>query len=139
MICPNCKHDMIAIEYNNIELDHCINCKGVWFDSGELELFIESVNMEKPESLIKNIINLPEMKAPPHKRRKCPICGQGMTETAMGEPELHVDVCQQGDGIWFDGGEVHQLIRQLKQKPSAKGSSQQQIVTFLGEVFKAED
>ncbi len=137
MICPACKHDMIAIEYNKIELDHCPNCKGAWFDSGELELFIESMNMEQSESLIKNITNLPETKIK-HKRRKCPICGQGMTETAIGEPEIHVDVCSQKDGIWFDGGEVHQLIRQLKQKPSARGSSHQQIVTFLGDVFKAE-
>jgi Zn-finger nucleic acid-binding protein len=37
MICPACKYDMIVVEYHNIELDYCNNCKGVWFDSGELQ------------------------------------------------------------------------------------------------------
>jgi len=38
MICPVCRQSMLDIEYNNIELDYCEKCKGVWFDAGELEL-----------------------------------------------------------------------------------------------------
>ena len=36
MICPACREEMIVIEYNKIELDVCVQCKGVWFDGGEL-------------------------------------------------------------------------------------------------------
>ena len=38
MICPVCHKSMLDIEYNNIELDYCEKCRGVWFDAGELEL-----------------------------------------------------------------------------------------------------
>jgi Zn-finger nucleic acid-binding protein len=61
-----------------------------------------------------------------------------MKKTTIGqEPEILIDVCQQGDGLWFDGGEVGQLIRQLVGKPSEKRGSQQHVITFLGEVFEA--
>lgn len=61
-----------------------------------------------------------------------------MKKTTIGQqPEILIDVCRQGDGLWFDGGEMEQLIRQLAKKRPGKLGSQQQIVGFLGEVFKA--
>ena len=38
MICPACRSAMVIVEYDDIELDYCTACKGVWFDAGELEL-----------------------------------------------------------------------------------------------------
>jgi Zn-finger nucleic acid-binding protein len=55
------------------------------------------------------------------------------------EPKILIDVCRQGDGLWFDGGEVNLLITQLIGKPMAKGDSQQQVINFLGEVFGATE
>ncbi len=138
MICPNCKQPMIVVEHRQIELDYCTKCEGVWFDSGELELFLHSMNLESPGLVMGDILTSPEIKSS-HKERRCPICRRRMKKTAIGEPAIHIDVCREGDGLWFDGGEVHQLIRQLVQTPSAKESSQHQIVTFLGEVFRAKD
>lgn len=139
MICPTCKSDMIVVEHSNIELDYCTNCRGVWFDSGELELLMESMEMESPNQLFGDIVNSPEA-ASTEKKRKCPLCGHKMKKTIIGEqPEILIDVCQQGDGLWFDGGEVGQLIKQMLGKPSKKGGPQQQVITFLGEVFQAQE
>jgi len=138
MICPNCKNDMIVVQHHQIELDYCTNCRGVWFDAGELELFLDSLKLESPNLVIKNILGLPELKSS-HGRRKCPICKRSMKETAIGQPAINIDVCRQGDGLWFDGGEVTELLRQLASKPSARANSQQQIITFLGEVFKVPE
>ena len=138
MICPNCKQVMIVVEYHQIELDYCIGCEGAWFDSGELELLMQSAGLESSELGMEDILSMPEVKSS-RKERKCPVCNRRMKETAIGEPGIHIDVCRQGDGMWFDGGEVHQLLEQLvKQRPAEEGT-QQQIVTFLGEVFKARD
>ena len=137
MICPACKSDMIVVEHDNIELDYCINCHGVWFDSGELELLIESMGLKNPDLLFGDILNSPEASSP-EKKRRCPVCGQRMKKVIIGQqPQILIDACQQGDGLWFDGGEVGQLIKQLTRKPSKKGSPQQQVITFLGEVFQA--
>jgi Zn-finger nucleic acid-binding protein len=60
MICPVCKNDMIVVEYRDIELDYCSNCKGVWFDSGELELLLKSQGFEEPKAFFDDMLNSPE-------------------------------------------------------------------------------
>ena len=62
-----------------------------------------------------------------------------MKKTTIGEhPGMLVDVCPQGHGLWFDGGELSQLLKHLAGKQPAGQDSQQQIISFLGEAFKAE-
>jgi Zn-finger nucleic acid-binding protein len=139
MICPVCKSDMIDVEHNRIELDYCINCQGVWFDSEELELLLATMGFEETSLSLSNVISSPEVETS-ERRRKCPICGQRMGKATIGrEPQILIDVCRQGDGLWFDGGEVSQLIKQLIKEPSKKKDSQQQVITFLGEVFQARE
>ena len=128
---------MIVVEHNKIELDYCTNCQGVWFDSGELELLLESVSMESSHLFLSNIIDSKETETS-EKKRKCPICGQKMKKTIIGQqPEILIDVCRQEDGLWFDGGELGRLLKQLAEKSSGKAGSQQQVIAFLGEVFEA--
>ena len=53
MICPVCHIDMIVVEYERIELDHCTGCHGVWFDAGELSqviAFLVEGGLEKPRA-----------------------------------------------------------------------------------------
>jgi Zn-finger nucleic acid-binding protein len=135
--CPACSELMIVVEHNQIELDYCTNCQGVWFDSEELELLLESMNLESLNLFLNNIINFPEAKSL-EKKRRCPICNQKMKKTTIGQqPEILIDVCQEGHGLWFDSGEVGQLITQLLDKPSDATDSQGRVITFLGEVFRA--
>ena len=37
MQCPRCKSDLIVVEFDDIELDSCPECGGLWFDRGEME------------------------------------------------------------------------------------------------------
>jgi Zn-finger nucleic acid-binding protein len=135
--CPACSEPMIVVEHNQIELDYCTNCQGVWFDSEELDLLLESMNLESLNLFHNNIINFPEAKSL-EKKRRCPICNQKMKKTTIGQqPEILIDVCQEGHGLWFDSGEVGQLITQLLDKPSDATDSQGRVITFLGEVFRA--
>ena len=60
MICPACKKDMIVVEYSNVELDYCLNCHGVWFDSDELELLLKSMNLDTPDLLLSHILDSAE-------------------------------------------------------------------------------
>ncbi|MDD5126816.1 MAG: zf-TFIIB domain-containing protein [Dehalococcoidales bacterium] len=137
MNCPNCKHDMIVVEYHQIELDYCPNCRGVWFDSGELELFLTAGKLGNARETVAGILIMPERETP-HAVRKCPVCHQGMKRVGIGHPQVHLDVCRGGDGLWFDGGEIHQLVKQLTGQPSVTADVQQGIVSFVNEVFQAE-
>jgi len=137
MVCPVCKCDMIVVEYHNIELDYCNSCKGVWFDSGELELLLKSQGLEEPQSFFDDILSSQEA-ASLEKKRKCPICGRKMKKTAIGEqPRILIDVCGHGHGLWFDGGEVTQLLRNLAGKHPPQHDSGAQVTSFLEEVFEA--
>jgi hypothetical protein len=41
MLCPICKVDLVMSERQNIEIDYCPKCRGVWLDRGELDKIIE--------------------------------------------------------------------------------------------------
>ena len=139
MKCPACSNLMIVVEHENIELDYCTDCSGVWFDAGELELLLETMELEGSSLSLDSILTSPEAKSS-EKKRKCPICRQKMKKATVGhEPEVLIDACQRGDGLWFDKGEVGQLITQLSDKPSGESDSQGRVITFLGEVFRARD
>jgi Zn-finger nucleic acid-binding protein len=129
---------MIVVEYNNIELDHCNDCHGVWFDSTELELLLKSLHLDSHDLLLEDVLKSPEAESS-EKKRKCPICRKKMKKTAIGDHRsILIDVCPQKHGLWFDGGEMTQLLRHLAMEKAAKKDSQQQMIKFLGEVFKAE-
>ncbi len=130
MICPSCKNDMIVVEYYHIELDYCPDCQGVWFDSGELELMLQTSKIDAKH--IGEINNLPAAKTS-EKARKCPICGDAMSKNTIGQqPPVIIDVCR-NDGLFFDGGELQQLVKQI---PGGSGDGNS-IIRFLSEVFQA--
>jgi len=136
MNCPACKGVVVVVEYEKIELDYCTQCSGVWFDSGELELLVERLHLDGTGLKPEEISALAE-KDVHEKPRRCPICGRRMKKVVLGsEPEVLVDVCPVGDGLWFDGGEVTQVLSQLRCKPSPGGRTDR-VINFLGEVFKA--
>ena len=139
MYCPVCKEPMIVVEHEKIELDYCTTCLGVWFDAGELALLLESLDLEVGEFNIADIMALPEKRVTEEKRR-CPVCGKNMRKASIGHtPEVIVDVCPIAEGLWFDGGEVGQVIKQLLDKPSTREEAPDRVVTFLGEVFQARE
>jgi len=134
MICPVCKSDMIVVEHEQIELDYCDKCHGVWFDAGELETLLETPGLDSGDEFLDGILKAEEA-ATSEKKRRCPLCRHKMKKANLEETVL-VDLCPQGEGVWFDGGEVGSLIAQLaRRKPEAPHN----VINFLGEVFKPWD
>lgn len=41
MLCPVCHVDLKMAERQNVEIDYCPQCRGVWLDRGELDKIIE--------------------------------------------------------------------------------------------------
>jgi Zn-finger nucleic acid-binding protein len=129
---------MIVVEHEQIELDYCTDCSGVWFDAGELELLLETMQLGETRLSLDNVLTSPEAESK-EKKRKCPICHQKMKKATVGHnPEVLIDACHRGDGLWFDEGEVGQLITQLPDK-TQESDSQGRVLTFLGEVFQVRE
>ncbi len=136
MICPACSSQMIVVEHEHIELDYCMNCKGVWFDSGEMELLLERLGIHASHEFLGNIMVAGVRTN--EKKRRCPLCRRKMAKTTAGQkPVVLIDVCPQQEGIWFDGGEVSQLVQQLPVQADADAS--QKLIAFLGNTFRCHD
>ena len=41
MKCPKCGADLKEVNYQNVMIDTCSDCKGIWLDHGELELLAQ--------------------------------------------------------------------------------------------------
>ncbi len=134
MKCATCHDPMIVVEHEHVELDYCPNCAGVWFDSGEIELLLETMELE---STGLEALHLAEEAVSKEKKHKCPECDRRMKKVALGhQPVIIIDACPEGHGLWFDSGEVGELIAHLAAKQTGDDDSQERVISFLGEVFK---
>ncbi len=108
MDCPACENPMITLELADVEIDHCLNCGGIWLDSGELELL-----MDAPERAQKLLASFQESNSSTEKPRKCPICDKKMAKIVVGtaEPILLIDKCRRSHGLWFDQGELEDILK----------------------------
>ena len=125
---------MIVVEYEQIELDVCASCKGVWFDAEELELLLGS--LELPGEKLVHARAAKSAERP----RRCPHCRRKMEKVLMGPSPGQgqvIDTCKRGHGLWFDGGELDAIIHGLKKPeagaPAEKGG--EKVGSFLAGVL----
>ncbi|MFH1783475.1 MAG: zf-TFIIB domain-containing protein [bacterium] len=107
MNCPVCDEPMIVLELSEVEIDHCLECGGIWLDEGELEVLLGS--SEEKDNMLKSLTGSEEIKEDP---RKCPICLKKMGKVLCGvDKKVCIDKCDRNDGIWFDKGELDEVIK----------------------------
>lgn len=122
MNCPACKNSMVILELNQVEIDYCSGCKGIWLDNGELELiFSNSENKNAAESFsIKKEFD--EVK------RRCPICKKKMDKVEFENTGIILDSCSNKHGLWFDSGELKALLKSAEEKNN-------KMIDLLKEMF----
>ncbi len=129
MDCPVCKNAMITLELADVEIDHCIECGGIWLDAGELEMLLS--NAEAAKRLIDSFkIDASCTEKP----RLCPICDKKMQKVLVGKspPVLLIDRCSKGHGLWFDKGELQNII------DKAELDKENKIQKILADIFSEE-
>lgn len=65
LMCPNCEEGMQAIQRNEVEIDVCPKCRGVWLDRGELEKLLGAVR-ETEKDYREMERSVPEDRYPKH-------------------------------------------------------------------------
>lgn len=112
MDCPVCKDSaMITLELDEVEIDYCTVCNGIWLDAGELEILLGEP--EKAKMLLQSFkVDTGSAEEP----RKCPICDKKMQKVIVGSsrPVLLIDKCSRGDGLWFDKGELNDIFERAQ-------------------------
>ena len=106
MNCPVCKEPMVVLELEQVEIDYCLECSGIWLDAGELELLLESGAAK--DEVLDSFISDNETK---EKRISCPICLRKMVKVLCGkDKKVLIDKCRRNDGLWFDKNELYQIL-----------------------------
>ena len=129
MDCPVCENAMITLMLNDVEIDFCTDCSGIWLDAGELELLLDNPGQSK--QLLDSFQVDPNCKEKPV---KCPICFKKMKKVIVGQstPPLLIDKCKKGDGLWFDKGELSEICN------NAELDKDNKIQKLLTEMFGSQ-
>ncbi len=117
MHCPKCVGILEKKRIEEVEVDVCPICEGIWFDAGELKAVLAAdshdfdyIDVGREEfdghELAAAEISLDR------KPGKCPRCADGtmLVQTRYEQNDkVIVDVCPLGHGLWLDGGEIQQV------------------------------
>jgi len=116
MKCPSCSGALEEIDNEGVSLDFCSDCKGIWFDRGEVSEYFE-LSRDLPDLGEEDREEQPSGMA-------CPRCpATELTQLRYAPPyALTVDYCGNCGGMWFDKGEVHTLhkLSSLLEDPASR-------------------
>lgn len=125
MECPVCREAMIVLELDEVEIDHCVVCEGIWLDGGELEILLE--NSSAKDGFLSSFR---KDETSGEKPRKCPICDKKMEKVLYrGRKSIRIDRCRKNDGIWLDQGELREILEEASYGQSGK------VLDLLKEMF----
>ncbi len=126
MNCPVDNQPLVVLELDQVEIDYCTNCEGIWLDAGELELLIESENERKKLlDLFGDGVNVKE------RTYKCPICAKNIMKVEVGTSQkILIDKCPKNHGLWFDNGELEKVLI------LGSAGKENKVIDLLREMFK---
>ena len=106
MKCPNCSHDMVLVKYENVTIDECPGCGGVWLDDRELNAIIADGTETFSAEEKNNAVRLKGLDRPP-KTLACPKCQAPMKVVNYAyNSGVFIDSCPNNHGVWLDKGEL---------------------------------
>ncbi|MGK7875212.1 MAG: zf-TFIIB domain-containing protein [Xenococcaceae cyanobacterium] len=120
--CPKCGGNLEQVVHGGIEVDRCLNCAGIWFDSLEAEKLkaikdSESVDIGNPQTSshfdrIEGEID-------------CPRCHAKMIPMLdIDKYSIWYEKCPECHGVWFDAGEFKKFKRNFKPRGLLYGAIQ---------------
>ena len=106
MKCPKCDSDFESVKFQNVYVNRCTNCRGLWFDMLEKD---DLEKMEGSESIDIGDKEVGEWQD--HVRKiKCPKCNDTMINMVDKEQfHIHYELCPLCYGTSFDAGEFRDL------------------------------
>lgn len=128
-MCPVCGEPMLAYQWQAVEIDGCPRCGGLWLDAGEIEALLEQAGLSPGPIRAA----LAAARDGVSSRRRCPRGPHRLRQLRLPTtPELILDRCRMGHGLWFDRGEVAQLVR------SFTVGEEGLVARFLADLFRED-
>lgn len=106
MNCPKCKSEMEKVTYQDITVDRCTGCKGIWFDMLEKE---DLEKLKGSEAIDVGDANVGK-KFNEMGRISCPVCKGAMLRMVDSrQPHIWFEGCPTCYGIFLDAGEFRDM------------------------------
>jgi len=108
--CPHCQTSpdrclhLRPIQYDDVEIDACLDCGGLWFEKKELDKVITAhePSFAGNEPIMETLGSLIG-----ETQKICPACDSTLTEYDIAEKtDLRIDVCENCHGMWLERGEL---------------------------------
>ena len=104
LTCPKCKSPMEKVKFQDIEVDRCTSCRGLWFDmlkrehldalKGSQSIDIGAPSAEKRDAVV---------------RINCPVCHTPMIRMVdLKQPHIWYESCTVCFGVFYDAGEFRE-------------------------------
>ncbi|MFN3236833.1 MAG: zf-TFIIB domain-containing protein [Pseudomonadales bacterium] len=106
MDCPKCNKAFERITFQNIEVDRCTGCFGLWFDTLAKEDLVKMAGAESIDIGVEQVDqHYNEMRD-----IDCPVCRQAMIPM-VDKDQFHIkfEACASCYGLFFDAGEFTDL------------------------------
>jgi Zn-finger nucleic acid-binding protein len=130
-ICPRCGNPCQIKTYEGVTIDECVQCKGVWLDSGELELVIERQESQFTAGFTSETLRLSSPMIPESEKTailKCPLCEQSMrTMNFNYSSGVIINTCPR-HGAWFDHEELQRVEAHMEHWKDEKKSARIQKI-----------
>lgn len=108
MKCLRCKDEMLKEGLNNVLIDRCPRCGGVWLDRNELDRIVKNRRSKYKKDLFLDI------KMEEHIEKRFPFIGDcqkcGGQIVFYERDDLILDKCLSCGGTFFDGNEIKMVL-----------------------------
>lgn len=114
----------MVLEYDSVEVDHCVSCGGVWLDASEVDLLFGDADASAAF-----LHALDPGQVEKDRRLRCPTSGKPMRKGRIGGAHP-VTYDYSPHGLWFDRGELAAVLQAEELEPGTE-----RVVAWLREVF----
>lgn len=142
LTCIKCNSPLEPIVIMGVEIDRCINCGGLWLDSGEIKELIAKRPAPGSDAQLEGMIDQlaqirPTAGAPPPRpadvvNTACPSCGGKLTIATFGDAAI--EQCNGCDGVFVDRGELAKAMKLIDSNEATTIMALAGSVTTSGEI-----
>ena len=103
--CPKCQHGMEEVTFEDVTIDRCSNCHGLWFDGDEAA----QLKVKEGSEALDTGDPKEGWKYDSRADIDCPHCGKAMEKSAdPKQKHIWFEMCQE-HGMFLDAGEFSDL------------------------------
>ncbi len=114
LACLKCTSVLDKARIDEIEVDLCPSCGGIWLDHGEIEKLArkQGSEIDRLRRLLTSRKGPPPV--PSDITTACPACTSKMKEIGLADGKLTIDFCTRCKGVFLDRGEIDSALKTIK-------------------------